>query len=69
METISGKPNKFTFIGIYNPNEESFEIKTPEEVEEIYFEVDDDGTAYIFTKLMFEYDPDTGCLYLIEEVD
>lgn len=45
MQTVSGKPNLFKFIGTYNPNTETFSIEIPEDTVDFEFEVDEEGTC------------------------
>lgn len=66
MKEIKGKVNLFQFIGTYNPETETFSFVSPS-TDDISFEVDDEGVCYIETNQKYEYDPETGNLYLIKE--
>lgn len=69
MKELRGKANVFKFIGTYDAETETFTVAVPEGTEDFVFEVDDEGICFVETNQKFNYDPETGNFYFIQEVD
>ena len=68
MNEVKGRIDLFKFIGTYDKENDEWKEDEVLDLSDFVFEIDDEGICYLETSQNFEYDPETGCLYLIMEV-